>query len=42
MSKTSLGGVVTDTYEYDAFGNTLNSTGSTPNNYFPHITFKVE
>jgi RHS repeat-associated protein len=25
--------VVTDTYDYDAFGNKLNSTGSTPNNY---------
>jgi RHS repeat-associated protein len=24
---------VTDTYNYDAFGNQLNSTGSTPNNY---------
>ena len=24
---------VTDTYEYDAFGNLLNSTGTTPNNY---------
>jgi RHS repeat-associated protein len=25
--------VVTDTYEYDAFGNALVTTGSTPNNY---------
>jgi len=24
---------VTDTYEYDAFGNKVNSTGTTPNNY---------
>jgi RHS repeat-associated protein len=24
---------VTDTYEYDAFGNLLNKTGTTPNNY---------
>jgi RHS repeat-associated protein len=24
---------VTDTYEYDAFGNTVNKTGATPNNY---------
>ena len=23
----------TDTYEYDAFGNLVNSTGTTPNNY---------
>jgi len=26
-------GAVTDTYEYDAFGNKINSTGTTPNNY---------
>ncbi len=26
-------GAVTDSYEYDAFGNKVNSTGSTPNNY---------
>lgn len=26
-------GVVTDTYDYDAWGNTVNSTGSTPNVY---------
>jgi RHS repeat-associated protein len=30
---TSLAGTVTDTYNYDAFGNLLNSTGTTPNNY---------
>jgi RHS repeat-associated protein len=24
---------VTDTYDYDAFGNKVNSTGTTPNNY---------
>jgi RHS repeat-associated protein len=26
-------GAVTDTYDYDAFGNLLNKTGTTPNNY---------
>jgi RHS repeat-associated protein len=26
-------GAVTDTYDYDAFGNLIHSTGSTPNNY---------
>jgi len=26
-------GTVTDTYDYDAFGNLITSTGSTPNNY---------
>jgi RHS repeat-associated protein len=26
-------GTVTDTYDYDAFGNLINSTGLTPNNY---------
>src|SRR5579859_4894322 len=30
---TSPTGVVTDTYDYDAFGNLIHSTGSTPNNY---------
>ena len=24
---------VTDTYDYDAFGNKINSTGTTPNSY---------
>jgi len=27
-------GSITDTYDYDAFGNKINSTGSTPNSYF--------
>lgn len=30
---TSSTGAVTDTYDYDAFGNLIDSTGSTPNNY---------
>ena len=30
---TSPTGAVTDTYDYDAFGNLIHSTGSTPNNY---------
>ena len=30
---TSSTGAVTDTYDYDAFGNLANSAGSTPNNY---------
>ena len=30
---TNSTGTVTDTYEYDAFGNALVTTGSTPNNY---------
>jgi RHS repeat-associated protein len=30
---TNSVGVVTDTYEYDAFGNEVNHTGTTPNNY---------
>jgi len=30
---TNTAGVVTDTYEYDAWGNEVNSTGTTPNSY---------
>ncbi|HXJ44444.1 MAG TPA: RHS repeat-associated core domain-containing protein, partial [Bryobacteraceae bacterium] len=30
---TSPTGAVTDTYDYDAFGNLIHQTGSTPNNY---------
>jgi RHS repeat-associated protein len=30
---TNAAGAVTDTYDYDAFGNLLHSTGTTPNNY---------
>jgi len=30
---TDSTGAVTDTYDYDAFGNLVSSTGSTPNNY---------
>jgi RHS repeat-associated protein len=30
---TNATGTVTDSYDYDAFGNLINSTGSTPNNY---------
>lgn len=30
---TSSTGAITDTYDYDAFGNLTSSTGSTPNNY---------
>jgi RHS repeat-associated protein len=30
---TSLTGAVTDTYEYDAFGNQITHPGTTPNNY---------
>jgi uncharacterized protein RhaS with RHS repeats len=31
---TNSAGTVTDSYEYDAFGNKISSTGTTPNNYF--------
>lgn len=30
---TDMSGTVTDTYDYDAWGNTVNLTGSTSNNY---------
>ena len=30
---TNSTGAVTDTYDYDAFGNLISSTGTTPNNY---------
>jgi RHS repeat-associated protein len=30
---TNSAGAITDTYDYDAFGNLINSTGNTPNNY---------
>jgi RHS repeat-associated protein len=30
---TNSAGSITDTYDYDAFGNKINSTGNTPNNY---------
>jgi RHS repeat-associated protein len=30
---TNIAGAITDTYDYDAFGNKINSTGTTPNNY---------
>ncbi len=30
---TNSAGAVTDSYDYDAFGNLINSTGTTPNNY---------
>jgi RHS repeat-associated protein len=30
---TNTAGAATDTYDYDAFGNKINSTGTTPNNY---------
>jgi RHS repeat-associated protein len=30
---TNSTGAITDTYDYDAFGNLISSTGSTPNNY---------
>jgi RHS repeat-associated protein len=31
---TDLNGFVTDTYDYDAFGNLIGRTGNTPNDYF--------
>jgi RHS repeat-associated protein len=30
---TNSAGAITDTYDYDAFGNEVNHTGTTPNNY---------
>ena len=30
---TNSAGAITDSYDYDAFGNKINSTGTTPNNY---------
>ena len=30
---TNTSGAITDTYDYDAFGNSVNTTGTTPNNY---------
>jgi YD repeat-containing protein len=30
---TNAAGAVTDTYDYDAFGNLISSTGTTPNSY---------
>jgi len=33
---TDATGTVTDTYDFDAWGNSLNSTGSTPNSYLYH------
>jgi RHS repeat-associated protein len=33
---TDSTGTVTDTYDYDAYGNTVNTTGSTPNAYLSH------
>ena len=30
---TNSSGIVSDTYEYDSFGNEVNHTGTTPNNY---------
>jgi hypothetical protein len=35
---TNSAGEVTDTYDYDAFGNKINSTGTTPNNYLWWLT----
>ncbi len=31
---TNMAGVVTDTFQYDAFGNEIASAGATPNNYY--------
>jgi RHS repeat-associated protein len=33
VDEVSLSSAVMDNYNYDAFGNKLNSTGTTPNNY---------
>jgi uncharacterized protein RhaS with RHS repeats len=33
IGEVSLCSAVTDTYDYDAFGNKINSTGTTPNNF---------
>ena len=33
FDQISVCSAVTDTYDYDAFGNKINSTGTTPNNY---------
>jgi RHS repeat-associated protein len=33
LTNLAANGTVTDTYEYDAFGNAVNKTGATPNNY---------
>lgn len=30
---TNAGGAATDTYDYEALGNEVHATGSTPNNY---------
>jgi RHS repeat-associated protein len=30
---TNSAGTITDTYDFDSFGNKINSTGTTPNNY---------
>jgi hypothetical protein len=30
---TNAAGTVTDSYDYDAFGNSIATSGSTPNNY---------
>ncbi len=33
ISEVPLRNALTDTYDYEAFGNKVNSTGTTPNNY---------